>query len=125
MVATVDELMQVVRLNPYIDGVGYFIEVTTMRPVDATGLKRLNERMRRDFSPRGQVSLEGDMILGFDFHDHIPTQGEDAEYDLEALRSMLHYVELNFGIDHLCIEFQFDLASAREAQVQVDELLQP
>ncbi|MGB0653032.1 MAG: hypothetical protein ACPGQL_07505 [Thermoplasmatota archaeon] len=125
MVATVEELLSIVRLNPYIDGIGYFIEVTTLETVNAAGIKRLNDHMRRDFSPRGQVSLEGDMILGLDFHDHIPTQGDGREQDLEALRGMLEYVELNFGIDHLCIEFQFDIASAREAQVNVDELLQP
>jgi hypothetical protein len=35
------------------------------------------------------------------------------------------HVESKWGIDHLCIEFQFDLARARDAQKELDELLKP
>ena len=64
-------------------------------------------------------------MLGLDFHEHIFTQGEGAEEDLQALGLVLHHVERQYGIDHLCIELQFDLSRAREARKEIDELLKP
>lgn len=125
MVASIDELMAVVRANPFIDGIGYFIEVTTMRPVHAADLDRIEEHMRADFCEHCQASLEGDNILGLDFHEHIFTGGEDGEYFVAALETLLKEVERNHGIAHLCIEFQFDFTRAQHAQNQVDDLLQP
>lgn len=125
MVATVDELFQIIRANPFIDGVGYFIEVTTARPVHEHQAEALTEQMQGDFCPHSQATLEGDDVLGLDFHEHIMTQGEDASYDMSALENLLRRVERDFGIEHLCIEFQFDFLRASKAQAQLDELLKP
>ena len=125
MVANIDEILRIVRSNPYIDGIGYFIEITTQKPVTQAGIKSLNHQMRETFCAHAQVSLEGEDVLGLDFHEHIFTQGEGAEEDLEALEHILRHIESKWGIDHLCIELQFDLARARDAQKELDELLKP
>ncbi len=125
MVTTVDDMLEVVRSNPFIDGVGYFIEITTSQPVPAGDVTGLTERMRDAFCEHAQVSLEGKDVLGLDFHEHIFTQGEGADDDMEALAHMLRHIERTYGIDHLCIELQFDLSRAREAKKEIDELLKP
>ena len=33
MVATVEDILDIIRSNPFIDGVGYFVEITTSEPV--------------------------------------------------------------------------------------------
>lgn len=125
MVATVDEILQIVRSNPFIDGIGYFIEVTTMKPVPEEAVEALTDRLQDAFCAHAQVTSEGDDVLGFDFHEHIFTRGEEAEHDMRALERILKTVEMDFGIDHLCIEFQFDLQRARSARREIDELLKP
>lgn len=125
MVATIDDLMAVVRANPFIDGIGYFIEVTTHRPVNNAELDHIVEHMRADFCEHCQASMDGDNVLGLDFHEHIFTEGDDGEYFLSALETLLKEIERNHGIAHLCIELQFDFTRAQHAQSQVDELLQP
>jgi len=125
MVATVDEILQIVRSNPFIDGIGYFIEVTTIEPVPGKTAEDLSERMQEEFCMHAQVTIEGDNVLGFDFHEHIFTQGEDADRIMTSLEGLLKHVEREFGLDHLCIEFQFDLKRARRARLEVDDLLKP
>lgn len=125
MVATVDELFQTIRSNPFIDGIGYFIELTTRAPVDPRQLDALSERMQGDFCAHSQASLEGDNVLGLDFHEHILTQGEDADHFLSALEVLLRQVERDHGIEHMCIEFQFDFSRAKVARREIDELLKP
>ncbi len=125
MVATVDEILQIVRSNPFIDGIGYFIEVTTSEEVSADQVKDLNRRIQEGFCAHAQVSLEGEDVLGLDFHEHIFTQGEGAEGDVESVGRLLKHIEATYGIEHLCIELQFDLGRAREAKKHVDELLRP
>jgi hypothetical protein len=125
MVATVDEILQVVRSNPFIDGIGYFVEVTTVQPVPLDRLDEITVRMQEDFCLHAQASQEGEHVIGLDFHEHIGAHGEDAEYYLGAVEALLKSIEREFGVDHLCIEFQFDLSRARKARSEVDELLQP
>jgi hypothetical protein len=125
MVASIDEIMQVVRSNPYIDGIGYFVEVTTENAVPADSVAEVTERMQNDFCVHSQATQEGDFVLGLDFHEHILADGEDGEYYLAAMEALLKHLEQEYGIDHLCMEFQFDLGRARKARRQVDELLQP
>ena len=125
MVATVDDLFEVIRSNPFIDGVGYFVEVTTSRPVPQRDADDLSERMQSDFCPHSQASLDGDNVLGLDFHEHILTQGEDASHYMSALEALLRSIEREYGIDHLCIEFQFDMTRAKKARLELDELLKP
>ncbi len=125
MVATVDELFQTIRSNPFIDGIGYFIEITTREPVSERDLDRVTERMQGDFCAHSQASLEGRNVLGLDFHEHILTQGEDAEHFLSALEILMRGIERDYGIDHMCIEFQFDFTRAKHAQKELDELLRP
>jgi hypothetical protein len=125
MVATVDDILEIVRNNPFIDGVGYFVEVTTAKPVPPGGVRKLEDRIKKAFCDHAQVTMEGEDVLGLDFHEHIFTQGEGSDEDLEALEAILRHVESKWGIDHLCIEFQFDLARARDAQKELDELLKP
>jgi hypothetical protein len=125
MVATVDDLFNTIRSNPFIDGIGYFIEITTRDSVPQRNLERLSDRMQQDFCAHSEASLEGQNVVGLDFHEHILTQGEDAEHFLTALELILRNIERDFGIEHMCIEFQFDFSRASKAQVQIDELLQP
>ena len=125
MVATVEDILRIVRSNPFIDGVGYFIEVTTTKKLPKTAEKDLTSRMQEAFCEHAQATLEGEDVVGLDFHEHIFTQGEGAEDDLEALEHILRHVESKWGIDHLCIELQFDLQRARDAQKELDELLKP
>ncbi len=125
MVATVDDLFQVIRSNPFIDGIGYFVEVTTNRPVLSQDVQVLTERMQSDFCPHSQASCEGENVLGLDFHEHILTQGDDAAHYLAALEAMLRSIERDYGVEHLCIEFQFDFARAKVARTELDELLKP
>lgn len=125
MVATVDDLLGIVTSNPFIDGVGYFIEVTTSKPVAAKDLPRINERMQTHFCAHAHASLDGDDVLGLDFHEHIFTQGEGSRESLQGLREILKGIEMAYGIEHLCVEFQFDMARARKAQTEVDHLLKP
>jgi hypothetical protein len=125
MVATVDDILRIVRSNPFIDGVGYFIEITTTKPVPKGAEEKLTERIQEAFCAHAQVTVEGDDVLGLDFHEHIFTQGEGADEDMEELEHLLKHVEANYGIDHLCIEFQFDFERARKAQKHLDELLKP
>lgn len=125
MVANVDEILQIVRSNPFIDGIGYFIEVTTIRSVPAKAAQAMTERMQEEFCLHAQVTQEGDNIVGFDFHEHIFTQGDDSERTMASLQRLLAHVEQEFGIDHLCIEFQFDMKRARRARLEVDDLLRP
>lgn len=125
MVATVDEILQVVRSNPFIDGIGYFIEVTTVDPVPSKATGELSDMLRDAFCEHAQVNHEGDNVLGLDFHEHIFTRGEEAQHDLRAVERVLKTIEMDFGIDHLCIEFQFDLQRARNAKREMDELLKP
>lgn len=125
MVTTVDDILAIVKSNPFIDGVGYFIEITTTKPVAADAVREVTDRMRQAFCAHAQCTLEGEDVLGLDFHEHIFTQGEGSEHDLEALQKILRHIGKEFGIDHLCIELQFDLGRAREAQKEVDSLLKP
>ncbi len=125
MVSSIDELLQTIRLNPYIDGVGYFIEVTTQRPVDGPALSDLQGKMEHAFCDQAEVTAEDPHVLGLDFHDHLPTQGDEGRFAMDAVADMLHFVDQRFAIDHLCVEFQFDLGRAKRAKVQVDDLLQP
>jgi len=125
MVATIGEILQIVRSNPFIDGIGYFIEVTTAKPLQPTAAKDLTRRIQDSFCAHAQASVEGDDVLGLDFHEHIFTQGDEAEDDLEALEALLKHIEAAYGIEHLCIEFQFDFGRARKAKTQLDELLKP
>lgn len=125
MVGTIDELFQVIRANPFIDGVGYFVEVTTREPVPERAIEALTMRMQDDFCAHSQASLEGTNVLGLDFHEHILTQGEDSEHFITALEVLLRHVEREYGVDHLCIEFQFDFTRARQARHELDELLRP
>lgn len=125
MVSTIDELFRTVRANPFIDGVGYFVEVTTERRIHKREVEDLSERMQHDFCPHARATLEGENVLGLDFHEHILTQGEDAEHYLTSLEMMLRSVERDHGIEHICIEFQFDFARAKTARTELDELLKP
>lgn len=125
MVATIDEMFQVIKSNPFIDGIGYFVEVTTQEPVPKEGVERISKRMLEDFCDHSQATLEGENVLGLDFHEHILTQGEDADHYMASLESLLRTVEMHYGIDHLCIEFQFDFTRAKAARRTMDELLQP
>jgi hypothetical protein len=125
MVASINDILEIVRANPFIDGVGYFVEVTTSEPVPKRDLNKLNDMMQESFCEHAQVSLEGDDVLGLDFHEHIFTQGDGADEDIEALSRVLHHVERTYGIDHLCIELQFDFSRARAAKKEIDELLKP
>lgn len=125
MVTNVDDLLGIVRSNAFIDGVGYFIEVTVSKKLPKGAEKDLTQRMQSAFCEHAQASIEGDDVIGLDFHEHIFTQGEGSDEDLEALESILRHVEQKWGIDHLCIEFQFDFARAREAKKELDELLKP
>ncbi len=125
MVATIDDILEIVRSNPFIDGVGYFIEATTTRQVPSKDLPKLTQRMQENFCDHAAATLEGEDVLGLDFHEHIFTQGEGAEEELEALSDVLHHVERTYGIDHLCIELQFDLGRARKAKTEIDSLLKP
>lgn len=125
MVASVDDIILSVRSNPFIDGVGYFIEITTRNPIPYPVPKDLTRRMQEEFCPQSQVTVEGENVLGLDFHDHIYTKGDEGDDQLKALHGLLKRIEAEFGVEHLCIEFQFDLSSARKARVEVDELLQP
>ncbi len=125
MVASIDEIMHVVRSNPFIDGIGYFVEVTTVDPVASAAVDDITERMRMDFCEHSQSTLEGEHVLGLDFHEHVFTGGEEGEYYLASMEALLKSIEMEFGIAHLCIEFQFDFSGARKARTEVDELLQP
>jgi glutaredoxin len=125
MVSSVDGLFGNIRANPFIDGVGYFVEVTTDQPVKESDAERLTEKMQHDFCPHSQATLEGDTVLGLDFHEHILTQGEDSEHYMTSLEALLRGIERDFGVEHLCIEFQFDFSRAKKAQLQLDELLRP
>ncbi len=125
MVASIDEMFQVIQSNPFIDGIGYFVEITTQKEVPQAGLETLTEKMQQNFCDHSQATLEGENVLGLDFHEHILTQGEDADYFMQALEGMLREVEMLYGIEHLCMEFQFDFSRAKAARVQIDELLQP
>jgi hypothetical protein len=125
MVATIEDILRIVRSNPFIDGVGYFIEVTASKKLPKTAEKDITAKMQEAFCEHAQATIEGEDVLGLDFHEHIFTQGEGAEEDLEALEHILRHVEAKWGIDHLCIELQFDLARARDAQKELDELLKP
>ncbi len=125
MVATVDDLFQVIRSNPFIDGIGYFVEITTREPVPDAELDRLSERMQQDFCAHSQATLEGQNVVGLDFHEHILTQGEDAAHFLSALELLLRRIERDFGIEHMCIEFQFDFSRAKMARRELDDLLRP
>lgn len=125
MVTTVEDILGIVRSNPFIDGVGYFIEITASKKLPKTAEKEVTERMQQAFCEHAQASIEGDDVLGLDFHEHIFTQGEGAEEDLEALEGILRHVEAKWGIDHLCIELQFDLQRARSAKKELDDLLKP
>jgi hypothetical protein len=125
MVATIEDILRIVKSNPFIDGVGYFIEVTASKKLPKTAEKEVTIRMQEAFCEHAQATIEGEDVLGLDFHEHIFTQGDGSEEDLEALEGILRHVESKWGIDHLCIEFQFDLARARDAQKELDELLKP
>jgi microsomal dipeptidase-like Zn-dependent dipeptidase len=125
MVATVEDILDIIRSNPFIDGVGYFIEITASEPVPPSDIPELTDRMREAFCAHAQVTLEGEDVLGLDFHEHIFTQGEGAEQDLVALTKILRKIEKDYGIDHLCIELQFDMGRARRTQKEIDELLKP
>lgn len=125
MVATVDEILQIVRSNPFIDGIGYFIEITTVEEVPPKGQKEVTKLIQENFCDHAQVTIEGENVLGLDFHEHIFTQGDGAEEDLEALEAVLKHIERHYGIEHMCIEFQFDMGRARAAKKHLDELLRP
>ncbi len=125
MVASIDEIMHVVRSNPFIDGIGYFVEVTTVEAVGRGAVEEITETMRTDFCEHSKATLEGEHVLGLDFHEHVFTGGDEGEYYLASMESLLKSVEMEFGIAHLCIEFQFDFSGARKARTEVDELLQP
>ena len=64
-------------------------------------------------------------MLGLDFHEHILTQGEDAEFYMTSLEMLLRSIERDHGIEHICMEFQFDFARAKTAKTELDELLKP
>src|SRR5688572_12422407 len=85
MVASVEDILRIVRSNPFIDGVGYFIEITTTKPVAKGTETELTDRIQEAFCAHAQATLEGDDVLGLDFHEHIFTQGEGSEEDLEEL----------------------------------------
>ena len=125
MVASIEEIMAVVRSNPFIDGIGYFVEVTTVQPVPAHAVDDLTDRMQEEFCVHSQASQEGEHVLGLDFHEHIAAHGEEGEHYLANVQELLKSIERGYGIEHLCMEFQFDLGRARQARSQVDELLQP
>lgn len=125
MVATVQDLLGIVRSNPFIDGIGYFIEVTTSKSLAGADLAPINAKMQEHFCAHAHASLDGEDVLGLDFHEHIFTQGEGSKEALVGLAEVLRLVEAKHGIDHLCVEFQFDMERARATQSQVDHLLQP
>lgn len=125
MVSSIDDLFRTVRANPFIDGVGYFVEVTTAKEIHACEVDTITERMQHDFCPHAQATLDGGSVLGLDFHEHILTQGEDAEFYLASLEALLRSIERDFGIEHICMEFQFDFTRAKKAQTELDELLKP
>ncbi len=125
MVATVDEILQIVRSNPFIDGIGYFIEITTADPVPARAVDELTRTLQDAFCAHAQVTQEGEDVIGLDFHEHIFTRGEGSDHDMRALERILKTVEMDFGIEHLCIELQFDLGRAKSARKELDELLKP
>lgn len=125
MVTTIGDILNIVRSNPFIDGVGYFIEITTSKKLPRGAEKDVTHRMQESFCEHANATVEGDDVLGLDFHEHIFTQGEGSEEDLEALEEILRHVEAKWGIDHLCVEFQFDMERARNAKKELDELLKP
>ena len=125
MVTTVDEILQIVRANPFIDGIGYFIEVTTVDPVPPPAVDDLTSMVQDAFCAHAQVTQEAEEIIGLDFHEHIFTRGQGSEHDMRALERVLKTIEMDFGIDHLCIEFQFDFLRAKSVKREMDELLRP
>ncbi len=125
MVTTVDDILEIVRSNPFIDGVGYFIEVTTSKPVPERDLTKLNQKIRHHFCAHAHATLDGEDVLGLDFHEHIFTQGDGSDDALNGLAEILHHIEHTYGVDHLCIEFQFDLSRARDTRKHIDQLLKP
>src|SRR5688572_10648816 len=125
MVATIEDILRIVKSNPFIDGVGYFIEVTASKKLPKTAEREITKRIQEAFCEHAQATIEGEDVLGLDFHEHIFTQGDGAEEDLAELERILRHVEATYGIDHICIELQFDLHAARHAKNELDELLKP
>lgn len=125
LVSSVSELFTIIRANPFIDGLGYFIEIETERPVSDSDVAQLSEALSHDFCEHSSASLDGPHVLGLDFHEHIVTKGDDGKYFLESMERRLLQVEESFGILHLCIEFQFDFGAAKKQVAQLDELLRP
>ncbi|MGB1698288.1 MAG: hypothetical protein ACPHK8_07805, partial [Thermoplasmatota archaeon] len=107
MVSSVNDLFATIRGNPFIDGLGYFVELETSKPVTADDVAQLTEQMQFDFCQHAKAELDGSHVLGLDFHDHVETIGADAKYYLQAMERILLGVEAKFGITHLCVEFQF------------------
>lgn len=125
LVSSVSELFTIIRANPFIDGLGYFVEIETVRPVSDDDVAQLSEALSHDFCEHSSASLDGPHVLGLDFHEHIVTKGDDGKYFLESMERRLLQVEASFGISHLCIEFQFDFGAAKKQVAELDELLRP
>lgn len=125
MVTTIEEILDAIRSNPFIDGVGYFVEVTTAKKLPRGAEKALTELLNEHFCEHAQATVDGEDVVGLDFHEHLFTQGEGADEDLSGLERILKHIESKWGINHLCIEFQFDFQRARGAKKELDELLKP
>lgn len=123
MVQSVSELFQIIRANPSIDGLGYFVEVETESAFADADLDAWTAFMQHHFCEHAQATSEGNQVLGLDFHDHI-LRSEDQIF-MQSMEQMLKEIEARFGIKHLCVEFQFDFAVAKKNQDVLDELLQP
>lgn len=125
VVSSVNDLFATIRGNPFIDGLGYFVELETTEPVSGEDVAKLTEQMQFDFCQHAKAELDGPHVLGLDFHDHVETIGEDAKYYLHAMERILLAVESKFGISHLCVEFQFNFEAAKQQETKLDELLRP
>src|SRR5688572_33206645 len=88
MVATIEDILRIVKSNPFIDGVGYFVEVTASKKLPKTAEREITTRMQEAFCEHAQATIEGEDVLGLDFHEHIFTQGDGSDEDLEALEKI-------------------------------------
>lgn len=116
-------ILEAARAIPYVDGLGYFFHVTTTKPIPREDVKGIQDAMRKAFCEHCVATLEGDDVLGLDFHEEIYSEGRFASKHWIDLNSIIAGIEQKFGIDAFCVELQFNLKAARLAQEQVKELV--
>lgn len=116
--------MQILHTSPFIEGVGYFMEVTTTRGFSPEEMAAWDAMVKENVCGHSSVTSEVDNGLGLDFHEHIPLR-DPEDKTMEFVEHMLLSIEASHGIDHLCVEFQFNLARAKATDAQIQDLLQP